>query len=121
MAKLKTKIPWQGQILDNSKEDDKRVFIKNKKPNPTKSLNLKKEKSNFKGLLQNYTIVKGKRRGHDISIISNFFNPLKDDLKNLYKILKLKLACGGTMSKDSLILQSVDSDKIRKILEELKA
>ena len=120
MPKSKTKIPWQGQIKEDFIEDRPKILIKNTKEVPKQNTNFVFEKSNFKTLLQNHTITKSKRRGHQVCIISNFVLTLNDDLKNLCSILKSKLACGGCVDDDTLILQSVDIDKISKLLKKLK-
>jgi translation initiation factor 1 (eIF-1/SUI1) len=120
MPKSKTKIQWQGQIKEDSIADSQKILIKDSKVAPKQNKNPIHEKSDFKIVLQNYSIAKSKRRGHQICIISNFVLSSNDDLKNLSAVLKSKLACGGSVEDDTLILQSVDIDKINAVLEKLK-
>jgi translation initiation factor 1 len=43
-------------------------------------------------------------------------DPKTTDLKSLTKILKTKIACGGTFKDDSIELQGDHVDKVKKIL-----
>jgi len=62
-----------------------------------------------------YINVEKRRYGKNITIISGLTTS-QDDIKNLLKTLKKKLACGGTSKKGIIELQGNHKDRIVKIL-----
>ncbi len=57
-----------------------------------------------------------KRRGKPVTLVGRFY--LKDkDKKDVLKLLKKKLACGGSIKDEWIELQGNVKDKIKTILE----
>jgi translation initiation factor 1 len=56
-----------------------------------------------------------KRKGKPITLIGRFYLNDKDK-KNILKLLKKKLACGGTIKEEWIELQGDLKDKIKEIL-----
>lgn len=57
-----------------------------------------------------------KRKGKPVTLVGRF-NINEDDKKEVLKLLKKKLACGGAINEEWLELQGDVKDKIKTILE----
>ena len=60
---------------------------------------------------------KEKRRGKVVTLVGPF-SMEKDTLKSIFKVLKKKLGCGGTINEDFLEFQGDIQGKLRSMLEE---
>lgn len=89
-----------GESYDTSKEDKKK-----------KSSN-KIEPKNQHQLVFTYE----KRKGKPVTLVGRF-NISNDDKKNVLKLLKKKLACGGSIKDEWIEVQGDVKDKIITILE----
>ena len=58
-----------------------------------------------------------KRRGKPVTLVGRFYLDDKDK-KDVLKLLKKKLACGGSIKDEWIELQGNVKDKIKTILEE---
>ena len=61
-------------------------------------------------------LQKKKRNGKPVSVITGF-NEYKEDMKELAKLLKVKLGVGGSYSDDEIVIQGQDRDRIIDILK----
>ena len=57
-----------------------------------------------------------KRRGKPVTLVGRFYLSDKEK-KNILKLLKTKLACGGAIKEDWIELQGDVKDKIKNILQ----
>lgn len=57
-----------------------------------------------------------KRRGKPVTLVGRFYLNDKDK-KDVLKLLKKKLACGGSIKDEWIELQGNEKDKIKTILE----
>lgn len=85
----------------------------------------KEDKKNPKKLASNEIIPKNqhqlvftfeKRKGKPVTLVGRF-NISEDDKKEVLKLLKKKLACGGAINDEWIELQGDVKEKIIKILE----
>ncbi len=84
---------------------------KNDKKNP------KKESGNITPKNQHQLVFTyEKRNGKPVTLVGRF-NISLDDKKEVLKLLKKKLACGGSINEEWLELQGDVKDKIKTILE----
>ncbi len=84
---------------------------KNDKKNP------KKESGNIIPKNQHQLVFTyEKRNGKPVTLVGRF-NISLDDKKEVLKLLKKKLACGGSINKEWLELQGDVKDKIKTVLE----
>ena len=80
---------------------------------------LKEKKTNFtkiSKLEHNLVFTFEKRKGKPVTLVGRFYLSEKEK-KLLLKILKTKLACGGTIKEDWIELQGNIKDKIKDILK----
>lgn len=91
----------EGDSFDTSKNDKKQA---------SKTSEIKEKKEHQ--LVFTYE----KRRGKPVTLIGRFYLSEKDK-KELLKLLKKRLACGGTISDDWIELQGDVKDKIKETLE----
>jgi len=89
-----------GESYDTSKEDKK------------KKSSSKIEAKNQHQLVFTYE----KRKGKPVTLVGRF-NISNDDKKNVLKLLKKKLACGGSIKDEWIEVQGDVKDKIITILE----
>ena len=92
----------QGNSFDTTKEDKK---------NP--------KKSSFEIMPKNQhqlVFTYEKRKGNPVTLVGRF-NISEDDKKEVLKLLKKKLACGGAINDEWIELQGDVKEKIIKILE----
>ncbi len=61
-------------------------------------------------------LQKKKRNGKPVSVITGF-NEYKEDMKELARLLKVKLGVGGSNTDDEIIIQGQNRDKIIEILK----
>ena len=92
----------EGNSFDTTKEDKK---------NPKKSSTEIIPKNQHQ-LVFTYE----KRNGKPVTLVGRF-NISLDDKKEILKLLKKKLACGGSINEEWLELQGDVKDKIKTILE----
>ena len=92
----------EGNSFDTTKEDKK---------NPKKSSTEIIPKNQHQ-LVFTYE----KRNGKPVTLVGRF-NISLDDKKEVLKLLKKKLACGGSINEEWLELQGDVKDKIKTILE----
>ena len=92
----------QGDSFDTQKDDKK---------NPKKSSNEIIPKNQHQ-LVFTYE----KRKGKPVTLVGRF-NISEDDKKEVLKLLKKKLACGGAINDEWIELQGDVKEKIIKILE----
>ena len=92
----------EGNSFDTTKEDKK---------NPKKSSTETIPKNQHQ-LVFTYE----KRNGKPVTLVGRF-NISLDDKKEVLKLLKKKLACGGSINEEWLELQGDVKDKIKTILE----
>ena len=91
-----------GDSFDTAKEDKK---------------NLKKSSSELVPKNQHQLVFTfEKRKGKPVTLVGRF-NISEDDKKEVLKLLKKKLACGGAINEEWLELQGDVKDKIKTILE----
>jgi translation initiation factor 1 len=57
-----------------------------------------------------------KRRGKPVTLVGRFFMSVKEK-KEILKLLKTKLGCGGTIKDEWLEIQGDKKDKIIEVLE----
>ena len=93
----------QGNSFDTIKEDKK---------NPKKSSSNEIIPKNQHQLVFTYE----KRKGKPVTLVGRF-NISEDDKKEVLKLLKKKLACGGAINDEWIELQGDVKEKIIKILE----
>ena len=74
-------------------------------------INYKIESKNNHQLIFHYE----KRKGKDVTLIGRFYISLEDK-KDLLKLLKKKLACGGSIDEEFIQLQGKIKDKSKTIL-----
>ena len=60
--------------------------------------------------------IERKRYGKEMTVISGISN--KEDIENIGKILKQKLACGGTVKNGKIELQGNHKSKMKELLKE---
>lgn len=91
-----------GDSFDTTKEDKK---------------NPKKSSSNLMPKNQHQLVFTfEKRKGKPVTLVGRF-NISEDDKKEVLKLLKKKLACGGAINEEWLELQGDVKEKIKTILE----
>ena len=95
-----------GSKLEGNNHDT----IKEDKKNPKKSSNEIIPKNQHQ-LVFTYE----KRKGKPVTLVGRF-NISEDDKKEVLKLLKKKLACGGAINEEWLELQGDFKDKIKEIL-----
>ncbi len=61
-------------------------------------------------------LQKKKRNGKLVSVITGF-NEYKEDIKELARLLKVKLGVGGSNTDDEIVIQGQNRDKIIEILK----
>ncbi len=61
-------------------------------------------------------LQKKKRNGKPVSVITGF-NEYKEDMKELARLLKVKLGVGGSNTDDEIVIQGQNRDKIIEILK----
>jgi len=90
-----------GDVYDTAKEDKK-------KKNNTNEILLK----------QNHQLVftYEKRKGKPVTLVGRFYLEEKEK-KDILKLLKKKLACGGAIKEEWIELQGDVKDKIKEILQ----
>lgn len=93
----------QGNSFDTTKEDKK---------NPKKQASNEIIPKNQHQLVFTYE----KRKGKPVTLVGRF-NISEDDKKEVLKLLKKKLACGGAINDEWIELQGDVKEKIIKILE----
>ncbi|HHH53555.1 MAG TPA: translation initiation factor [Bacteroidetes bacterium] len=96
--------------IEFSEQDLKESEIQNQKPE-VEELDL----SFRKNAKLRVWLEKKKRKGKPVSVISGF-DPEYEDLKELAKMLKIKLGVGGSASEDTIMIQGQSRDKIIEIL-----
>jgi translation initiation factor 1 len=82
------------------------------------SKKLKKDKKNFDKISKNehqLVFTFEKRKGKPVTLVGRFYMSDKEK-KVILKLLKSKLACGGTVKEEWLELQGDLKDKIKTIL-----
>ena len=57
-----------------------------------------------------------KRRGKPVTLVGRFYRDEKEK-KNILKLLKSKLGCGGTIKEEWIEIQGDKKDKIIEVLE----
>lgn len=118
MQTRKTKpirLEWNGGVISSSEEAP--VAIKGQEA--TLSAKEKKvEKLNGK---LNIRVEKKGRAGKPVAILYGFSDPRAknpENLKQLCSDLKNKLACGGTVEENEIVLMTRDMDRLTKVLLE---
>ena len=105
-----------GDSHDTQKEDKK---------NPKKSVNSSNKSSNSSNKSSNEIIPKNqhqlvftyeKRKGKPVTLVGRF-NIKEDEKKEVLKLLKKKLACGGAIKEEWIELQGDLKEKIKTVLE----
>lgn len=79
---------------------------------------LKEEKKSFKKIAKNehqLVFTYEKRRGKPVTLVGRFYLSDKEK-KEVLKLLKKKLACGGTINGEWIEIQGDVKDKIKEIL-----
>lgn len=99
----------EGDSYDTSKEDKKNKQI-NKQTNK-KSPNTIEPKNQHQ-LVFTYE----KRKGKPVTLVGRFYLSSADK-KDVLKLLKKKLACGGAIKEEWIELQGNVKDKIKDVLE----
>lgn len=110
------KLEWTGNILTT--ENDGLVVIKTS--NTAEPKKIKKPAEKIAGTVFVKTESKG-RAGKPVAILFQFSDPLakeEENLKLLCSDLKNKLACGGTVEENEIVLMSRDINKLIQILQE---
>ncbi len=92
-----------GNTYDTSKED--------KKKNQNKNASNKIESKNKHQLVFTYE----KRKGKPVTLVGRFYL-LEKEKKEVLKLLKKKLACGGSIKEEWIELQGDVKDKVKVIL-----
>ena len=98
-----------GDSHDTQKEDKK---------NPKKSVN-SSNKSSIEIIPKNQhqlVFTYEKRKGKPVTLVGRF-NIKEDEKKEVLKLLKKKLACGGAIKEDWIELQGDLKEKIKTVLE----
>ena len=98
-----------GDSHDTQKEDKK---------NPKKSVNSSNKSSNEIIPKNQHQLVftYEKRKGKPVTLVGRF-NIKEDEKKEVLKLLKKKLACGGAIKEEWIELQGDLKEKIKTVLE----
>ena len=94
-----------GDSFDTAKEDKKKSVNQSKSSNEIILKNQHQLVFTFE-----------KRKGKPVTLVGRF-NIKEDEKKEVLKLLKKKLACGGAINEEWLELQGDVKDKIKTILE----
>ncbi|MDY0052404.1 MAG: translation initiation factor SUI1 [Aliarcobacter sp.] len=99
----------EGDSHDTQKEDKK---------NPKQSVNSSKNSSNEIIPKNQHQLVftYEKRKGKPVTLVGRF-NIKEDEKKEVLKLLKKKLACGGAIKEEWIELQGDVKEKIKTVLE----
>ena len=99
----------EGDNHDTQKEDKK---------NPKQSVNSSKNSSNEIIPKNQHQLVftYEKRKGKPVTLVGRF-NIKEDEKKDVLKLLKKKLACGGAIKDEWIELQGDLKEKIKTVLE----
>ena len=99
----------EGDNHDTQKEDKK---------NPKQSVNSSKNSSNEIIPKNQHQLVftYEKRKGKPVTLVGRF-NIKEDEKKEVLKLLKKKLACGGAIKDEWIELQGDLKEKIKTVLE----
>ena len=99
----------EGDNHDTQKEDKK---------NPKQSVNSSKNSSNEIIPKNQHQLVftYEKRKGKPVTLVGRF-NIKEDEKKEVLKLLKKKLACGGAIKDEWIELQGDLKEKIKMVLE----
>lgn len=99
----------EGDNHDTQKEDKK---------NPKQSVNSSKNSSNEIIPKNQHQLVftYEKRKGKPVTLVGRF-NIKEDEKKEVLKLLKKKLACGGAIKEEWIELQGDLKEKIKTVLE----
>ena len=99
----------EGDNHDTQKEDKK---------NPKQSVNSSKNSSNEIIPKNQHRLVftYEKRKGKPVTLVGRF-NIKEDEKKEVLKLLKKKLACGGAIKDEWIELQGDLKEKIKTVLE----
>ena len=102
----------EGNSFDTQKEDKAKVKVQKKnKKNPKQS-----STENIPKTQHQLVFTFEKRNGKPVTNVGRF-NITLDEKKEVLKLLKKKLACGGAINEEWLELQGDVKDKIKTILE----
>ncbi len=107
------KIEWKGNILDS--EEETPVALKGSKP---KNKTIPTEAKTITGTYC-LKIEKKGRAGKPVIILSNFSDSEANNVISLKKLcsdLKTKLACGGTIEDEKIILIMQDTERLKQLL-----
>lgn len=63
-------------------------------------------------------LQKKKRNGKPVSVITGF-NEYREDMKEIAKLLKVKLGVGGSYTDDEIVIQGQNRDKIIELLKSI--
>ena len=111
---VKKKVEWQGGILHSS--TDEPIVIRKTKSKPSSVQYAEANKITGRC---NLRLEKKGRAGNPAVILFKFSDPEAKNpasLKKLCSDLKMKLACGGTVENNEILLTLQDSEKVKKTL-----
>ncbi|NCB13907.1 MAG: translation initiation factor SUI1 [Erysipelotrichia bacterium] len=115
MMSLADKLAFSmGAKLDGDNHDTQ----KEDKKNPKKSVNSSNKSSNEIIPKNQHQLVftYEKRKGKPVTLVGRF-NIKEDEKKEVLKLLKKKLACGGAIKEEWIELQGDLKEKIKTVLE----
>lgn len=93
---------WEKQKIQNSKKPSRKPIVSSSEKLPKNEHQL--------------VFTFEKRRGKPVTLVGRFFVDEKKK-KEILKLLKSKLGCGGTINEEWLEIQGDKKDKIIEVLE----
>lgn len=120
------KLEWQGGIKESIAPGVQKVEIRNGSSDSvsnaakkkTKSMDVVFPKNGFKAKIRKE--LKG-RSGHPVLVVFGFtpYPPSKEQLTQICSKLKSSLGCGGTVEDSSIVVQTLNEDRLKALLEKL--
>lgn len=120
------KLEWQGGIKESLAPGVKKVEIRNgssdsaskKAQEKPKSHDVAFPKNGFKAKIRKE--LKG-RSGHPVLVVFGFtpYSPSKEQLTLICSKLKSSLGCGGTVEESHIVIQTLNEDRLKTLLEKL--
>jgi translation initiation factor 1 len=120
------KLEWQGGIKESLSPGVKKVEIRN---GSSGSISKKSQqnpspkdtafpKNGFKAKIRKE--LKG-RSGHPVLVVFGFtpYPPSKEQLTLICSKLKSSLGCGGTVEEASIVIQTLNEDRLKALLDKL--
>ena len=120
------RLEWQGGIKESIAPGVKKVEIRTGSSNSgskkteeqPKSHDVAFPKNGFKAKIRKE--LKG-RSGHPVLVVFGFtpYSPSKEQLTLLCSKLKSSLGCGGTVEESNIVIQTLNEDRLKALLDKL--